>query len=298
MTPELPVPDLPVPDLPVPLVPVLVAALVGLAVLLALPGPRRLPGSGSAGARSSPAGVIAGPGIGGTGGPGAGGVAGPGAGGMGGPGAGGIAGPGAGTGAAPARWRLPVAGLAGAGVGLFIGGPPGVVAGLLAWAGCWLALVRAEPTAVRREREGVARDLPHVVDLLAAVLRSGAAPVQALRTVCLACPGPVAVHLEGLLTRLGLGADAAEVWRTLESHPVLAPLGRTLARAEASGASVADAVERLADELESEALAAVEDRARAVGVKAALPLGLCLLPAFLLIGIVPTVAGLLATLRP
>ncbi|MCW2792983.1 MAG: type secretion system protein, partial [Nocardioides sp.] len=40
----------------------------------------------------------------------------------------------------------------------------------------------------------------------------------------------------------------------------------------------------------------VEDRARAVGVKAALPLGLCLLPAFVLIGIVPLVAGLLTTL--
>ena len=33
-------------------------------------------------------------------------------------------------------------------------------------------------------------------------------------------------------------------------------------------------------------------------MKAAVPLGLCLLPAFLLIGIVPTVAGLLTTLTP
>jgi hypothetical protein len=33
-----------------------------------------------------------------------------------------------------------------------------------------------------------------------------------------------------------------------------------------------------------------------VGVKAAVPLGLCLLPAFVLIGIVPVVAGLLTTL--
>ena len=33
-----------------------------------------------------------------------------------------------------------------------------------------------------------------------------------------------------------------------------------------------------------------------VGVKAALPLGLCLLPAFVLLGIVPVVAGMLGTL--
>jgi pilus assembly protein TadC len=55
-------------------------------------------------------------------------------------------------------------------------------------------------------------------------------------------------------------------------------------------------VERLADELARSARAEVEDRARAVGVKAAVPLGLCLLPSFLLIGVVPLVAGLLRSL--
>jgi len=40
----------------------------------------------------------------------------------------------------------------------------------------------------------------------------------------------------------------------------------------------------------------VEERARAVGVKAAVPLGVCLLPSFLLIGVVPLVAGLLRSL--
>jgi pilus assembly protein TadC len=69
-----------------------------------------------------------------------------------------------------------------------------------------------------------------------------------------------------------------------------------MARAQATGAPVTRVVERLADELARAARADVEDRARAVGVKAALPLGLCLLPAFLLIGIVPLVAGLLGSL--
>jgi hypothetical protein len=40
----------------------------------------------------------------------------------------------------------------------------------------------------------------------------------------------------------------------------------------------------------------VEERARTVGVRAALPLGLCLLPSFLLLGIVPLVVGLLSEL--
>jgi pilus assembly protein TadC len=59
---------------------------------------------------------------------------------------------------------------------------------------------------------------------------------------------------------------------------------------------VAATVERLADELAASGRAEIEDRARAVGVKAAVPLGVCLLPSFLLLGIVPMVAGLVSEL--
>ena len=57
-------------------------------------------------------------------------------------------------------------------------------------------------------------------------------------------------------------------------------------------------MERLADELERESLARAEDAARRVGVSAAIPLGVCLLPAFLLLGVVPTVASLVASVAP
>ncbi|WP_167288716.1 type II secretion system F family protein [Nocardioides seonyuensis] len=77
---------------------------------------------------------------------------------------------------------------------------------------------------------------------------------------------------------------------------MLGPLGQALVRSQRTGASVAETVERLADELEREAAATAEDRARRVGVVAAVPLGLCLLPAFMLLGIVPSVAALLASI--
>ncbi len=87
------------------------------------------------------------------------------------------------------------------------------------------------------------------------------------------------------------------VWAELaDSDAELAALGRAMSRAHQSGAPVVAAVERLADGLARTARADVEDRARAVGVKAAVPLGLCLLPAFVLIGIVPLVAGLMSTM--
>jgi hypothetical protein len=53
---------------------------------------------------------------------------------------------------------------------------------------------------------------------------------------------------------------------------------------------------RLSDDLRRQVRAEVESRARAVGVKAALPLGTCLLPAFVLVGVVPLVAGSVSVL--
>ena len=92
---------------------------------------------------------------------------------------------------------------------------------------------------------------------------------------------------------LGLGVDPGAVWRDVAQDPLLAPLGRALARAHTSGSSVVEAVEDLADALARESRADAEDLARSVGVRAAVPLGVCLLPAFVLVGIVPLAAGLM-----
>lgn len=194
------------------------------------------------------------------------------------------------------RQRPALALLSGVAAYLFVGGVAAPVAGVAAAIGAWLVLTRAEPPAVRRRREAVRRELPHVVTLLATALRSGSAPGEAVALVCRALPGPAADRLATTSARLALGVDPATVWSGLGEDPELAPLGRALARAHATGAPVVATVERLAEELAARSRAEVEDRARTVGVRAAVPLGLCLLPAFLLVGIVPLVAGLLGEL--
>ncbi len=187
--------------------------------------------------------------------------------------------------------------LAGAGASVFVGGRAGVPAGLVASVAVWVVIGRAELPDVRRRREAVRRDLPHVVELFAATLRAGAAPGDGIALVCASLPGPAADRLAGVAARLALGLDPVQVWSALADDPHLGRLGRTLARAHSSGAPVVAAVERLADDLARSARADIEERARTVGVKAAVPLGLCLLPAFVLIGIVPLVVALLATLE-
>ncbi|GAA1477815.1 hypothetical protein GCM10009623_22610 [Nocardioides aestuarii] len=195
-----------------------------------------------------------------------------------------------------ARARLLWPALAGLGAWSFLGGIPGLLAGVVAGTGVHLVLARAEPPEQRREREAVRRDLPALVLLVSLALRAGSATGPAVRVAARALPGPAADRLARAADRLGLGVDPERVWTEVAHDAELAPLGRALARAERSGAPVAAVVERLADDLARAGRAEVEQRARAVGVRAAVPLGLCLLPAFLLLGIVPLVASLVADL--
>jgi Flp pilus assembly protein TadB len=192
------------------------------------------------------------------------------------------------------RWRVLWVALAGLAAYVFLGGVAGLLAAPLAAGATWVVIDRAEPASVRRDRDSARRDLPHVVGLLADALRAGQSAPDALAVVAAALPGPASGRLAAVVPRLRLGLDPTTVFTDLAADPALAPLGRALARAHRTGAPVTATVDRLATELAGAARADLEDRARAIGVRAAVPLGLCLLPAFLLLGIVPVVAGLFA----
>jgi pilus assembly protein TadC len=161
----------------------------------------------------------------------------------------------------------------------------------------WHVATTAEPASARRVREELRADLPVLVLLLATTLRAGASPGAGVRRVCGALPGVAADRLAVVPDRLALGLDPVAVWDEVGRDPDLATLGRAMSRAQRSGAPVAETVQRVAEELAAAGRAELEDRARAVGVKAAVPLGLCLLPSFLLLGIVPMVAGLVSGLQ-
>lgn len=182
-------------------------------------------------------------------------------------------------------------------VWLLVGDAVGLAAGCVAAAIVHRVGSARESPTIRREREAVRHDLPALVLLLATSLRAGAAPADAARQAATALPGPAADRLAAAVDRLLLGVDPIRVWQDLAADPGLAPLGRALGRAARTGTPVAAVVERLADDLAQAARAASEERARAVGVRAAVPLGVCLLPSFLLLGVVPLVVSLISGIR-
>lgn len=189
------------------------------------------------------------------------------------------------------RWRLVAATGAGVAVLLLVPGVAAAPAAAVVAGVVWWRSSGWESAAVRRRRELLEGQLPHVVDLMVAALAAGAAPGAAVARVVEVAESPVAEELRGYATRLSLGADPVTVWRSLAAHPQLGRLGATLLRSAESGAQVTGALTRLAEELRSRRRADVETRVRQVEVKAAVPLGVCLLPSFVLLGVVPLVAG-------
>lgn len=181
----------------------------------------------------------------------------------------------------------------GGGVALLLGGLVGLAAGVATAVLLVRTVRRAETPAARRRREELEAALPAVVDLVAAALAAGAAPGPALAVVSRSWGGAVAHELDRVVRRLALGADPVTVWTELAAHPQWGPLGRALARATDSGSSIADALHALGSDLRRSAQAQAQARARSVGARAAVPLGVCLLPSFVLVGVVPMiVAGL------
>ncbi len=154
---------------------------------------------------------------------------------------------------------------------------------------------RARRSVERRDAR-LATDLPRAADLLAACLDAGAAPAQALAVVARAVRGPVGARLADLSAVLAAGGELSAG----PGGPVPGPPGPVdplerltgaLGRALGTGAPLATVLRGLAaDERRRHGWAATE-RARAAGVRAVGPLALCFLPAFVLVGVVPVVAG-------
>ena len=131
-------------------------------------------------------------------------------------------------------------------------------------------------------------------ELFAACLSAGMAVASAAAAAAPSAPEPLA----GLLTRsadlLALGADPVTAWPNdvgLKDRNAEALL-RLARRSASSGSALARGVAELADQSRHEAAAAAEAAAERAGVLIAGPLGLCYLPAFLCLGIIPVVAGL------
>jgi pilus assembly protein TadC len=132
-------------------------------------------------------------------------------------------------------------------------------------------------------------------DVLAVCLAAGMAVSTAAAVTAASAPPKLARVLRRAADLLALGADPAVAWSISPEKTMDVPtdaLLRLARRSASSGAALAGGLAELADQSRHDAAHAAAAAAERAGVLIAGPLGLCFLPAFVCLGIVPVVAGL------
>ncbi|WP_445163208.1 type II secretion system F family protein [Mycobacterium sp. Dal123C01] len=134
--------------------------------------------------------------------------------------------------------------------------------------------------------------------VLAVCLEAGMAVSTAAAATAVSAPPKLARLLRRAADLLALGADPTVAWSispdtgTSTVDVQTDALLRLARRSASSGAALADGVAGLADQSRHDAAHTAAAAAERAGVLIAGPLGLCFLPAFVCLGIVPVVAGL------
>ncbi|MGZ8631060.1 MAG: type II secretion system F family protein [Actinomycetota bacterium] len=144
--------------------------------------------------------------------------------------------------------------------------------------------------AERRYRAEVDAEIPQLLDLLAAGSSAGLAAPLALRRAVDGLVGPLADEIGTLVRAVDVGARWRDELEALDARLDLPDLRRTVAaltRTESLGSSLAQATSELAASVRRTRRAATTERARTAPVKMLFPLVFLVLPAFLLLTVVP-----------
>lgn len=141
-------------------------------------------------------------------------------------------------------------------------------------------------------RAAVVRELPEVIDLLHLALAATGSVRLAVAAVAEQPTGPVGWGLAGVATAVDGGDRLGDALDGLGAQldPAARPLTRALAGAERYGAELGPTLERLADEARALRRRGAEVAARRVPVRLLLPLVFCILPAFVVLTLVPVLS--------
>ncbi|RNI18309.1 type II secretion system F family protein [Flexivirga caeni] len=128
------------------------------------------------------------------------------------------------------------------------------------------------------------------LDLMALALASGVPLVVAVDEVAGRCGPVVRSHLRQVVAALRWGVDEAAAWEPLPA--VWRPAGHAVALAGLAGVPPAGLLAGAAADLRRAEQRRIEEATGRLSVLVVIPLGLCFLPAFALLTVVPVIAAL------
>lgn len=186
-----------------------------------------------------------------------------------------------------------IVGFFGALGGLMFGSAAPVAVPVLAIAGYHLpaALIRRRIAARKAE---ILSELPDAVELLAICTRAGLNVPLALERVAQRSQGILGGEMRNLQKEIDLGVSRREALTLMGERTGVARLDdlmRLLVNAERFGSKIASSLETFASGLRAERRRRAEEQARRAPVKMLFPLVFLILPAFVLLTVVPLLLG-------
>ena len=179
-------------------------------------------------------------------------------------------------------------------------GPFGAAAAIVA-ASMWPRL--RETRAHRRALHRAVLGYPDFVDMLVLSIKSGCTPRQALEALLEVAPTAARPGIATILRRADTGQRFAEAVAALQEPPpvglgpVALPLVDALALADRYGTPLPPILDRLADEARAQRRRNADAAARRLPIQLSFPLVGCTLPSFVLLTVVPLMAGTFSSLH-
>lgn len=137
------------------------------------------------------------------------------------------------------------------------------------------------------------KDTAMMLELVAAMLDAGSSIGRSLELVSASASCQYKEALRPVVSALAIGADWETAWRSSAVRlPEILELRDALGFAALTGAPSSAILYAQAARLRRERFRAAEKRAASLGVKLVVPLGLCSLPAFICLGVVPVLLAL------
>lgn len=182
-------------------------------------------------------------------------------------------------------------------LGTVVAGPP---AGCALGLGGWFLPERTWRRSQREQQLAVESDLPHACDLIGLALGSGCDVGSAVAEAGPLVGGECGTRLAVATRAMAVGTpfdDALELWGRGVASDSLDEVVATLRSARRQGGAAADTVVALGTDLRLRTRLQRQAAARTLPVKVLFPLVFCVLPAFVLLTIVPMLAATLGGMQ-
>ena len=158
---------------------------------------------------------------------------------------------------------------------------------------------RAKQRIATQQDRAIVEAFPECIDLFIAALRAGYSPAQGINFLGQHAPGALRPNFIAASRRIDEGERFIDAIRLL--HSEIGAVSQSMCDVLISGDRLGIPVENLLFQLGNEARLnrrrRAETEARQLPIRLSLPLVMCILPSFVILIIVPTIAGTLSQLH-